>query len=450
MVTALLLGRAVVDVTPPAGLPLDGYLARGDARATGGHDPLQATAFWLSTPDDPGVLWLSLDALAVDAPLARDLAAAVTAATGVPADRVLVCASHTHSGPVGWTGPLHPALPGRRDPDLVRALVAKVRTGLTGLAARRVPVRLSWGAPAVPGVGANRHDPAGPHDDTAGILAAHPADDPAAPPLAVLLDHASHPTVLGPDNLRWSADWPGATRRALTAAPGCPDLTVAFLPGAAGDVSPRFLRRGRDHAEVTRIGQVLATATARALADPGRHRWTARPAVHRTTLRLPVRARPDPCEVDSALSLSDTPADRIRQTAREGAHVLAGLRHVSLPAELALPLTAVTLGGLAWLHLPVELVAALGLRIRALSPFPATRVIGYTDGYTGYLATAADHQHRRYEALISLFDAPAADLLVSAAVDLLHTAATATGGSPRPRAGSARRLNPAPLDPDGR
>ncbi|MER6796103.1 hypothetical protein ABT262_29740, partial [Amycolatopsis mediterranei] len=103
MTAALLLAAQDVRITPGPGHPLGGYLARHGV-ATGTHDDLEASLIWLSTEDDPGVVWVALDALAVDAGLTRTLADAVAAAVGIDPDRVLVCASHTHSGPEGWTG----------------------------------------------------------------------------------------------------------------------------------------------------------------------------------------------------------------------------------------------------------------------------------------------------------------------------------------------------------
>ncbi|WIV58117.1 hypothetical protein [Amycolatopsis nalaikhensis] len=231
MTAPLLLAAQDVRITPGPGHPLGGYLAR-DGVATGTHDDLEASLIWLSTEDDPGVLWVALDALAVDAGLTRTLADAVAAAVGIDPERVLVCASHTHSGPEGWTGQLHPGLPGRRDAGLVGGMAEKVTGAALRLRAGRGRVRARWHAGSTEAVGGNRYRPDGPHDTSFGVLELRRDD---GTPAALLFDYASHPTVLGPDNLAWSADWPGATRRELAALVGRP--VAAFLQGAAGDAS---------------------------------------------------------------------------------------------------------------------------------------------------------------------------------------------------------------------
>lgn len=420
----LLVAAATVDVTPPPGHPLGGYVARSEP-ATGTADPLQATFLWLSSAADPGVLWVSLDAVAVDTRLARMLAGAVGAAAGVPADRVLVCASHTHAAPLGWVGEISPAVPGEREPALEAALADVLAAAARPLRERRTAGRLSWATVDAPGVGANRHRPDGPHDTSSGVLAVH--TDGGL--LALLLDYASHPTVLGPENLGYSADWPGATRRALAAALG-PGVVVGFLQGAAGDVSPRFVRRARDASELARLGGLLAEPVLRAL--PSARPLPSRvPRLSRSTATVPVRRLPSAAESARALAearaavaaLPDpsAPSARAAQTRLEGAQTLERLRAADLPAALDMPLSVVTLGeDHAWLHLPVELFASLGLRLRAASPRQETRVIGYTDGYFGYVPDREGVTSGCYEALTSYLTAEGAEALVAAATTALR------------------------------
>src|SRR5688500_11116846 len=90
----LICATTVVDVTPPAGLPMGGYVARNGAVAEGTLDPLTATIVRLRNGDetDDGVTWIALDALAVDRELAGSIAVAVGASTGVASASVVVVA----------------------------------------------------------------------------------------------------------------------------------------------------------------------------------------------------------------------------------------------------------------------------------------------------------------------------------------------------------------------
>lgn len=413
----LLLAAVSLDVTPPPGHRLDGYAAR-EGVATGTADPLHATMIWLSTADSPGVLWLSLDAIAIGTSLASELSAAAGAAAGIPPECVLVCASHTHSAPAGWTGEIHPVIPAEREAVLYEALTAAVASAPL----ERRPVRASWRSIEVVGVGTNRHRRNGPHDNTAGVLALHSlADDTLA---AVLLDFACHPTTYGPENLLYSADWPGATRKALA---GSADVVVGFLQGAAGDVSPRFTRQGRGAPEVERLGGLLAARVAEALTEPGLDLPSVAPTIRRTTVSLKVRDLPTPVELKAIVATAeadlhggiDHPAQRIAQTRLDGARGQAQMAAANLPPALDLPISVVKLGEVAWVHLPVELFASHGCYLQADSPHPITRVIGYTDGYYGYVVDPDAAHHGTYEALITYFDQPTTQELLVAATKLL-------------------------------
>jgi hypothetical protein len=413
-VSELLLVATSLDVTPPPGHRLDGYAAR-TALATGTADPLRATMIWLGTADEPGVLWLTLDAIAVGNDLVTELAAAAGSAAGIPPSHVVVSASHTHSGPSGWTGEIHPVIPAEREPALYEPLVDAVANA----SFPRQPVKASWRSIEVVGVGANRHRKNGPHDNTAGILALHSLDGSLE---AVLLDFACHPTTYGPENPRWSADWPGAARAALGPA------VVGFLQGAAGDVSPRFTRQGRDAAEVARLGGLLASRVREALAGPGLELPQTAPAIRRTTINLAVRDLPSDKEAAAIVAAAesavdggvDDPSVRIAQTRLDGARGQALMSAASLPATLDLPISVVTLGDVCWVNLPVELFAIHGACLQADSTHPITRVVGYTDGYYGYIVDPSAAESGAYEGLITFFDQPTTNSLLRQTVAFLN------------------------------
>ncbi|HWD82933.1 MAG TPA: hypothetical protein VG497_28735 [Kribbella sp.] len=412
--TELLLAAKSLDVTPPPGHRLDGYAARAGV-ATGTADPLNATLIWLSSDDDPGVLWLTLDAIAVGRELTCELAAAAGAAAGIPAARVVVSASHTHSGPSGWSGEIHPVIPASRERDLVDALVGAVRS----VQLERKPVTASWRSIEVVGVGTNRHRRNGPHDNTAGILALHASSGSLE---AVLLDFACHPTTYGPENMQYSADWPGAARAALAPA------VVGFLQGAAGDVSPRFTRQGRGAFEVTRLGSLLAGRVREALTQPGLELPQSPPVIRRTTLTLPVRNIPPAAEAEKLVSAAashlngtDDPTGRIAQTRLDGARGQAMMAGAALPPTFDLPISAVTMGDVCWINLPVELFALHGACLQADSTYPITRVIGYTDGYYGYVVDPSAAEAGTYEALITFFDQPTTNRLLKEAASFVNS-----------------------------
>src|SRR5882757_901044 len=395
--TGLAAAAIAVDITPPAGHPLGGYIARR-LPSTGVHDPLTASLVRL-TDGVTDVVWVAIDALGIDAVDCARLRDRVGSAAGVPADSVLICASHTHSGPSGWLRPIYRGFPSVVSPQLLDTLLDTIGDAAGSLIPR--PVEVRWAVRPGVGVGRNRNDPAGPHEDSVGVL--------ALDGVAIVADYACHPTVLGTDNLLYSADFPGAARARVG--------TLAFLQGAAGDASTRFTRREQSFAEADRLGGLLGAAitatTGAAITGPL--------SVRRSVVTLPVRIVPvgDPVASVPALDVSAAGAARLAESRREGAQLLAALRAADLPDTLELPISVVTLGEVAWVHLPVEPFASYGAAIAAGSPYADTRVIGYADGYFGYLADAAAHAAGTYEAQASMFDAAAGRLVVDAALALL-------------------------------
>jgi hypothetical protein len=75
-----------------------------------------------------------------------------------------------------------------------------------------------------------------PVDPTVSVLRVDTAD---GSPLAILVNYACHPVTFGPDNLQYSADFPGVAtklvREAFSSKPVC-----FFLQGAAGDINPFY------------------------------------------------------------------------------------------------------------------------------------------------------------------------------------------------------------------
>src|SRR3954470_1193740 len=86
------VGRA--DITPPVGTPLGGYGDRKGAPSTGGHDPIMAKALVL----DDGATRLAVVTTDLVG-ISPEMTGRVAELAGFPRERLLLCASHTHSGP---------------------------------------------------------------------------------------------------------------------------------------------------------------------------------------------------------------------------------------------------------------------------------------------------------------------------------------------------------------
>jgi hypothetical protein len=226
-------GVSRIDITPRAGHAMGGYAARKGV-AAGTHDPLQATVLVLESPGEK-FAWIT-----------ADLRSFVSTRVGEEVKRrfsighTIISVSHTHSGPLTWEA---------RTPWYTEA-EDKMIEAVGKAASSMEAVTLAAGTSSVY-LGFNRRKVS---DDgvatmqwrNADKLPSHPVDpevtvlvakrQAGGDPLAVLVNYACHPSILGPDNLQFSADYPGAMRQAVEEA--YPKALALFVQGGAGDINP--------------------------------------------------------------------------------------------------------------------------------------------------------------------------------------------------------------------
>jgi hypothetical protein len=404
----------------PVGTPLAGYAARTGV-AEGTLDELTIGAFDLEHEDRRFVV-VAADVVAVDASLAGDVASAA----GLNSAELALCASHTHSGPAGVVARLHPADVDRPDRDLRSRFIATAAEAIGTARAGMERVDLLVGVAKTEGIAANRNNAAAPYDPRLTVLATRRGDGSWQ---GVVCHFACHPTILGAKNRLVSADFPGALGEALHVAldRGGSAPVMLFVNGAAGDVSTRFTRRAQDAGEVSRVGAALATAAVEALEHASPQSGPIRHG--RTTVPLSRRERHSlECNIVAANAGSgDEPPDllssaqlRIAETRSQGAAMLEALAQIpddAIPDELELE--AWVLGDVVLVAVPGELFASLGRRIDAASA-GRTLILGYTNGYVGYLTDVSAHESQTYEALASPFGPEAGDRVVDAATALVE------------------------------
>jgi hypothetical protein len=107
------------------------------------------------------------------------------------------------------------------------------------------------------------------------VLRVSPADAPERAALAVLYHLACHPTAMGGDNYRITADWPGQVSAFVEGAYGPTDAPVAlFLQGCAGNIRPDFNSadgrfRSATWSELAGVGRAVGGEVVR-VAEQGR------------------------------------------------------------------------------------------------------------------------------------------------------------------------------------
>ncbi|HEX6972527.1 MAG TPA: hypothetical protein VF234_09935, partial [Limnochordia bacterium] len=396
----LLAGAAAVDVTPPIGVDLQGYVSRAHG-AEGILDPLMFRCVVCESGTERWAL-LAADLISFENEDADRIRTAAAQALGKERAAVSLVGTHTHSGPAllrlrgfgevppGYVDQLAAAA-GRAVSMALERLQAVTAVTVSGSAAFAVNRR----RPQPDGSIALAPYPHGPVDPTVTVTLLRPAAEgrgEAGPPVAILANYACHPVTLGV-NYHISADFPGVYARAVEAVfPG----TVAFyLNGASGDINPIGMG---DPAYTRRCGLELAGEVIRLV---GRGAAAASEpavlAVSEDVVTLPLDELPPRSLLEEELrrceariAAAGSPSDgsvrgsiAVREWAQGCLAEWDG--HGAVPHRTEACMQAVRLGHAAFAFVPGELFVELGLHIRRQSPARHTHVVGYANGWVGYL-----------------------------------------------------------------
>jgi len=212
-----------------------------------------------------------------------------------------------------------------------------------------------------------------PVDSTVGIIR---IDDASGKPLAILVNHACHPVVFGPDNLRYSADYPGAmasyVEEQFDKTPVC-----FFLQGGAGDINPYFdktsLKEDADRL-MKETGVQLGKEAAR-IAREITTRVPAKPSLKFSldTINFDLR-----WDAEKVMAVVETRVDA----------ATAGYYRRSLVSPIPCPVMTLLINEeIALMGMPGEPFVEFGIDFRARSPVPDAFFVGYANGYYAYFPT---------------------------------------------------------------
>jgi len=391
---ALKAGTAAIEITPPVGVELCGYGVYLQRRSTGVLDPLRARALVL----DSGGVQMAIVSCDLIALMDRTVAEArqlIEGQTGIPGEHVLLGCSHTHAGPVtvelrGW---------GEPEPEYV-AILPKYLAGVVSMAVRALqPARLGTAVGEVPGMGVNRVEgDQGPLDTGVSVLRVESAQ---GAPLATVYCLSAHGVSHLPTNTLVSADWIGVASGLIEQTVGGQGL---FVQGSCGDVNPALVHTGKYVEAGTLAGERVAKLV-------GGIKCGDEVAIEVATRRV-------------ALPLNVTPVDELERAAGEARAKLASLppgpetfsqwamarfeldwalealmmHQRGLREELRSELQAIRLGEALILAHGGELFCEFGIELkRRFAPRP-TFVVGYANGFIGYVPDPEDFARGGYAA----------------------------------------------------
>ncbi len=433
-------GAVKVNITPPLGLEI-----AGNMRATLGAD-VEQELFARALVLDDGVGKLAFvvcDSCAIAQDVIVQAKDFIRNHTGLPEERVLISATHSHSAPAAAA-----LFQSRPDVNYQGFLAVRISDAVRRAINRLQPARIGWGVGREesllfnrrfhmkpgsigpdpfgattdtvkmnPGIGnSNVIKPAGPIDPEVCLLGVETLD---GRPLAALASYALH-YVGGVPGTTYSPDyfgvWALEMERRLQAGP---DFVAILANACSGNINNvDVTAKPEKLPPFVKMRQVAAK-----LAEESERVWRGLLFHKHVPLRgamewldLGVR-RPSRDEFDQARNLiaaAPEQATDIRQVYAKETIAIA-----NYPPTVKAAVQALRIGDLGIATFPGEAFVELGLEVKRRSPLKPTFLIELANGYHGYIPTVEGHRQGGYEtwrAKSSHLEVDAAPKMVDSAI----------------------------------
>ncbi len=449
---ALSRGAATVDIAPQK-FPVivnGGFLK---AQATRLKDPILARCVVL----DDGSTRLAIvvvDTCMMPRELIDRAKAIAREKTGIPTERMLISATHTHSAPSTMG-----ALGTPPDSEYVATLPARIAESID-LAVRNLePARVGWGAIddhehtycrrwirrpdkliedpfGQKTVRANMHPgyenpdaiaPAGPVDPGLTVLS---VQSRSGRPIAVLTNYSMHYYGAEPVSADYYGRFADALARRIGAggeSPGVPPFVGIMSQGTSGDQMWMDYGRPKKDPGLDAYADAVAAYAERAYRAIAYRDWVPL-AMAETTLILGRRV-PDEKRLAWARSVVAQMKDRDLPRSLPEVYAKEAIYLHDEPGR-ELKLQAIRIGDMGITAIPDEVYAITGLKIKAQSPFDTTMNIELANGSEGYIPPPEQHAlggYTTWPARTAGLEVQAEPKIVEALLGLLE----AVAGKPR-------------------
>lgn len=390
-------------ITPPIPTLMAGFFH--EREATSVRDDLFCNAVVFES-EERRIVLINLDLIAVDRGWADQARAIIADRLDMPGEAVLICATHTHTGPAvrpatrpewvdfEWLEALPHTIadtvsdaadgmfdamlmPGRTCDDTAVCRVARLKDGSEHM-----------GASAGGIIG-----PAGPVDHELLALGIRELN---GTPRGMVVCYGMHANVIGGGSADFlSADWQGEVCRSASRMYG-EDFVTVMLNAPNGDVYQRTWEPSRlpqsGPAKAVQIGRVLAAAAINC-SEKAEPLETAGISWQWEEIEIPYYTRTEElrAHIDHLRAQEDLPyldawwVRRFDEWPHDG--------------EVAqVPVQVLRLGDLTFVGLPCEIFSAWGLEVKRWSPTQWTAVASLANAWFGYIPTTDQASRRAYGA----------------------------------------------------
>jgi len=445
------VGYAKANINPPLGIDICGYYI--PRLAKGFLDDLEVGALALQSGDNTALI-IAVDNIGIGSDHVNKITEAIEKACGVSKDSVLICASHTHTGPFTVPGAMgaqtnkeiverYAEFMCQRIVDAAVMATNDLKCARMGYTVTKAPDRIAYirrykmkdgtTMTCPPINDPNIDHPLGELDQRVNVLR---FDRDGAPSIA-LVNYGIHSDTIGGELI--SADFESWLRKTVNKA--LDGVECMFVCGAQGDVGSTHVYPTESDMNDTEISfdnemksPGMARFVGRALAGTVLQVWdkvqyTDVDEIRLTKKIVPIAANlPKPEELPLAhkyKELHDAGRDDlIPYTAMELTTVVAeACRMCALengPENFMLPMTAMSLGPVAFVSIPGEPFTDIGVKIKEAEGWELIIPCALTNGNFGYFPVQSAYDEGGYEARSTKYRAGVAESLINAGKELLE------------------------------
>lgn len=435
---SLKVGVGETVITPDKNIQMAGF-ARSQM-STGIHDDLHARSLVIEDTHDNSVLLMTISLVGLSSQMAEEISKQVYENTGIPVGKILISATHTHSGPrIEELSPY-------ADLVIKKCVESAVIAWNT-----RAPGRVGIESTEVFELGRNRRRLlyGGLHPDPeVGVIK---IEDRKGRLLGIAFNYGCHPSGLDWQNTLISEDWPYYAICGIKKAVG-KDIWVAYFQGAEGNInigySADLSAIGaempiRNYWYIEKKGSQMADAVLKVLSTIKTDNNHTVEVAH-DNFEYPLRESYPLtiAEAEQSLSkavetleiLESNPEFHLSRTidnARVGVFaenqkLNAAKRFFeenSLSKKTTLQQHAIRIGDAVFVTFPGELFAEIGLKIKNISPYDKTFILGITPGSRGYLPAASEFIDGDYEVNGSIYGPQTEEACIEFSTKLINEVA---------------------------
>lgn len=357
------VGVGRMEITPVTPVRLAGYSDR-NVPFTGVSQKLWSKALAFGSAKHGYSVLLTVDLLGIPAQITQRVREELAKEINIKPENLVICASHTHSGPQIGNILSHFHKPLDED-ELAEvalygsSLILKLKEVALQAIKDIQPSTMDWGTGEVT-FAVNRrkhHNPNGPVDHSMPLLRIASPDGKVR---AVLVSYACHAVTFGPSNNTVHGDWVGEAQLQIEKnIPGTIAL-VAVGCGADQNSNPRMNKDIKvDFQSVEMQGKSIANEVTRLLASNQLKPVTAGPSGKLKSIELAFANAPDPKEL----------ARKAKESGRESNYSRLILNRMArsedLPMKINYPIQLWSFGNdLSMLFMAGEVVVDYALRLK--------------------------------------------------------------------------------------